>query len=121
MMVNLEPRVPLKYLLRQTKLPRLSPYQREGPCNPIQNCGLALMSLRNQTFNQLNNQNGCGNYMTPDELPDLITFLIDNRYQIETQITNMLNQNDITLSNKKIALVTTYYGDMSQPNITYMR
>lgn len=120
MMVNLEPRGPLKQLVRRTKLPRLSPFQRDGPCNPIPNCGLALMSLQTEQFNQLNNNNcGC-NYMTPDEIPDLITFLIGNGYQIETQITNMLNQSEIKLSNRKMGFTVTYYGT-SQPNITYMR
>jgi hypothetical protein len=58
--------------------------------------------------------------MTPDEIPDLITFLIGNGYQIETQITNMLNQSEIKLSNKKLCFTVSYYGG-SQPNITYMR
>ena len=40
--------------------------------------------------------------MTPDEIPDLITFLIRTEYQIETQITNMLNQSKIKLSNRKL-------------------
>jgi transketolase N-terminal domain/subunit len=53
-------------------------------------------------------------------LADLITFLISNGYQIETQITNMLNQSDIKLSNRKLGFTVTYYGG-SQPNITYMR
>ena len=58
--------------------------------------------------------------MTPDEIPDLITFLTGNNYQIETQITNMLNQSDIKLSNRKLAFTVTYY-DTTQPNITYFR
>ena len=58
--------------------------------------------------------------MTPDEIPDLISFLTGNGYQIETQITNMLNQSDIKLSDKRLAFTATYYGT-TQPNITYMR
>jgi hypothetical protein len=110
LMVNAEPDGPIRKIVRRIKLPKLSPFQTEGPCNPIPQCGLALQSLHGY---------GC-NLMTPDELPDLITFLIQNGYQIETQLTNMLNQSDIKLSNKKIALIVTYYGP-NQPNITYMR
>ncbi len=123
MMVNSEPLGPLQRLVRRIKLPRLSPFQREGPCNPIPQCGLALRSLAG--FNELNaggcckSNSGC-NLMTPDEIPDLITFLIGNGYQIETQITNMLNQSEIKLSNKKLGFTVTYYGT-NQPNITYMR
>ena len=58
--------------------------------------------------------------MTPNEMPDLISFLLGNGYQIETQLTNMLNQSDVKLTNQKIALMVTYYGGTS-PNITYMR
>jgi len=119
-MVNVEPQGPLRRLVRRTKLPKLSPYQREGPCNPIPKCGLAIMSLRSGEYTQFHRQICDNSYMTPDEIPDLITFLIGNGYQIETQITNMLNQSDIKLSNKKLAFTVTYYG-ASQPNITYMR
>ena len=120
MMVNLEPQGPLRRLVRLTKLPKLSPYQREGPCNSIPKCGLAIMSLRSGEFTQFHRQICNKSYMTPDEIPNLITFLIGNGYQIETQITNMLNQSDIKLSNKKLAFNVTYYG-ASQPNINYMR
>jgi hypothetical protein len=58
--------------------------------------------------------------MTPNEIPDLISFLQANGYQIETQITNMLNQSEIKLSDKRLAFTATYYGD-NQPNIMYMR
>ena len=58
--------------------------------------------------------------MTPDEIPDLITFLMNNNYQIETQITNMLTQIEVKLTNRKIAFTVTYY-DTNQPNVTYMR
>jgi hypothetical protein len=129
MMVNIEPRGPLRRLVRRIKLPKLSPFQREEPCNPIPQCGLALQSLRGEysdinRFCKLVNGRVCKNsgcdLMTPDEIPDLITFLIENGYQIETQITNMLNQSELKLSNRKLGFTVTYYGT-NQPNITYMR
>lgn len=125
MMVNVEPQGPLRKLVRRTKLPRLSPFQREGPCNPIQQCALAIQSLHGFGLNYsqytgcCKKNSGC-DLMTPDEIPDLISFLQANGYQIETQITNMLNQSDIKLSNKRLAFSATYYG-ANQPNITYIR
>ena len=116
MMVNIEPQGPLRRLVRRTKLNRLSPFQREGPCNPIQKCALAIQSLNYSQYTGT----GCCDLMTPDEIPDLISFLLANGYQIETQITNMLNQSEIKLSNKRLAFSVTYYGS-NQPNITYMR
>jgi hypothetical protein len=131
MMINIEPLGPLRRFVRRTKLPRLSPFQREGPCNPIPQCGLALQSLRGSNLGYIPNQygisfrnsinyNSCCDLMTPDEIPDLISFLQSNGYQIETQITNMLNQSEIKLSNNRIAFTATYYGE-NQPNIVYMR
>ncbi len=115
MMINIEPQGPLRRIVRRIKLPKLSPFKREGPCNSIPQCGLALQSIvANQCY-----KSGC-NLMTPDEIPDLISFLIGNGYQIETQITNMLNQSELKLSNSKLGFTATYYG-INQPNITYMR
>lgn len=121
LMVNLEPSGPIRRITRRIKLPKLSPFQAESPCNPIQKCGLAIQSLKNRNdySNQIINKCGC-NWMTPDEIPDLITYLVSNGYQIETQLTNMLNQSDIRMNNNKIAFMVTYYGE-NQPNITYMR
>jgi hypothetical protein len=126
MMVNIEPQGPLRQLVRRLRLPRLSPFQREGPCNPIQQCGLAIQSLHGYGFSNQYNGGCCVKYnsgcdlMTPNEIPDLISFLQANGYQIETQITNMLNQSEIKLSDKRLAFTATYYGD-NQPNIMYMR
>jgi hypothetical protein len=123
MMVNIEPQGPLRQLIRQLKLPRLSPFQREGPCNPIQQCGLAIQSLN--MYNQygssccVKSNSGC-DLMSPNQIPDLISFLESHGYQIETQITNMLNQSEIKMTDKRLAFTATYYGT-NQPNITYMR
>jgi hypothetical protein len=119
LMVNAEPRGPIRRIVRRIRIPRLSPFQREGPCNPIPNCGLALQSLNEYGTKCCKLSSGC-NLMTSDEIPDLISFLFGNGYQIETQITNMLNQSEVKLSNKKISFLVTYYG-VNEPNITYMR
>ena len=125
MMVNAEPLGPIRKNIRRINLPKLSPFQREGPCNPFLKCGLAIQSLRGTKYGSIQYTSCCKlnsgcDLMTPDEIPDLITFLISNGYQIETQITNMLNQSDIKLTNRKLAFTVTYYG-ANQPNITYMR
>jgi hypothetical protein len=112
LMVNTEPQGPIRRIVRRIKLLKLSPFQQDNQC--YKKCGLALHSLRGRT------NTNC-NLMTPDEIPDLITFLTANNYQIETQITNMLNQSEIKLSNQKIGFIVTYYEPNQQPNITYMR
>jgi hypothetical protein len=118
--VNAEPCGPIRKIVRRIKFPKLSPFQREGPCNPIPQCGLALQSLHGYgSIGCCKTNSGC-NLMTPDEIPDLITFLLGNGYQIETQITNMLNQSELKLSNRKLCFTVTYY-DTNQPNMTYIR
>ncbi len=114
MTVNIEPQGPLKPFVRRIQFPKLSPFQSEGPCSPIQKCGLAIASLCD--YNQ------CCGLMSPNEIPDLISFLQANNYQIETQITNMLNQSEIKLTDKRLAFTATYYGDSGvQPSVVYMR
>lgn len=123
--VNIIPPGPIKVFVRRLQFPKLSPFKQSSACNPIQNCGLALSRLTTD-YGYGYQQTGCYkinsgcNLMTPDDIPELISFLLANGYQIETQITNMLNQSPLKITNKKIAFTVTYYG-VNQPNITYMR
>ena len=113
LMINIEPQGPLRSLVRRIKLPRLSPYSSiNNNCdysNP--KCGLAIQNIANTSLK-------CGrDLMSPNEIPNLISFLLANGYQIDTQITKMLNQ---SLTNQRIVLSATYYGTC-QPKIVYTR
>lgn len=118
--INVEPKGPLKKFVRRINFPKLSIYKVDSPCIPIKNCGLVLTNLGIET----NNINCCNNYsndlLTPNNIPELISFLLSNGYQIETQITNMLQNSQVKFNNNKLVLTATYYGE-NQPNITYMR
>jgi hypothetical protein len=118
MTLNAEPQGPLRQLVKKIQLPKLSPFQVEGPCNPIPKCALAIQHFSND-YNSACYKGGC-HLMTPNDVPNLMSFLLANGYQFETQLTNMLNQSEIKLSDKKIAFTITYYGT-NQPNVTYMR
>jgi hypothetical protein len=118
MTLNAEPQGPLRRLVRKIQLPKLSPFQVDGPCNPIPKCALAIHHFSDY-YSYGCNKGGC-NLITPNDIPDLMSFLLSNGYQFETQLTNMLNQSEIKLNNKKLAFTITYYGT-NQPNITYMR
>ena len=113
--INVEPQGPLKNFVRRINFPKLSPYKIDSPCNPINNCGLVLTNFTK------NNYINCSNdLLTPNNIPELISFLLSNGYQIETQITNMLQNSQVKFSNNKLLLTATYYG-LNQPNITYTR
>jgi hypothetical protein len=122
-MCNIEPQGPLRNFVRRIKLPRLSEFHREGPCNSIQQCGLAITNFPNHqniSYTGCCKQNSGCNLMTPNDIPNLISFLLSNGYQIDTQISNMLNQSEVKLTNQRNILTATYYGN-AQPSIVYMR
>ena len=116
LMVNVEPPGPLRLHVRRLRLPRLSPFRRNDYQSNFQGCGLAI-------FNSLlipDYRYGL-DLMTPDEIPYLITFLESHGYQIDTQITNMLNQSEVKLTDRKLVFNVTYYGEGNKPNIVYIR
>jgi hypothetical protein len=104
LVVNLHPQGPLSAFVRQLHFPKLSPYQVDSPCCPIPKCGMAIVSLTDPE-----------EWMCPEEIPELISYLLANGYQMETQITSMLNYNS-----KKTMYTITYYGTAA-PNVMYMR
>lgn len=125
LMVNIVPEGPLGHLIRRLRLPRL--YKEGSNYNGIEGCGLAITNpfpnSRNKTFsNNYNNNRNCNNnLMTPNEIPDLYSFLTSNGYQIETQLTNMMNQSAVKITpGRQIVCVATYFGD-KQPSIVYMK
>ena len=107
--VNLPPKGPLADLVRFVKFPPLSEFKTPGPCNPIKQCGYALMSLGGCNM-------GCAplrggeDLMVVDEVPDLISFLVTNGYTVDTSITKMFNQSesrfDTNMGNKLICFAT---------------
>lgn len=115
LMVNVEPSGPLRLHVRRLRLPRLSPFKRNDYQSNFQGCGLAIVNSL-----ILGARNGL-DLMSPEELPFLITYLESNGYQIDTQITNMLNLSEIKLTNRKLVFNVTYYGEGTKPNIVYIR
>jgi hypothetical protein len=121
LMVNVVPEGPLGRLIRQIQLPRL--YTEGSNYNGIEGCGLAITNpyLNSIAFSN-NNNNYCNNgLLTPNEIPDLYSFLTSNGYQIETQLTNMMNQSPVKITpGRQIVCMATFFGD-KQPSIVYMK
>jgi hypothetical protein len=108
--VNLPPQGPLGQQIRFIKFPRLSKFKEQSDCNPLRNCGYALLSLRGCSM-------GCSNngydLMIEDEVPDLITYLVSNGYTVDTSITKMFNESDIQFganTGNKLICFATYNG-----------
>jgi len=119
LMLNVEPEGPLRAFVRRLRLPRLTPFQTE---RSEEKCGLVLTNFLNNNQNYNNNNNKNNNWlMTPNDIPDLYSFLTSNGYQIDTQLTNMMNQSQVKLTpGKQIVCLATYFGN-KQPNIVYMK
>jgi len=132
LIINGYPQGPLNAIVRRINFPYLTPnhrYFNNSPCNNIPKCGLAILNIDLNQYQTLGfNEGGCCNkynsgcdLMSPNEIPNLISFLLSNGYQIETQLTNLLNASPVKSSDiYKNGFTATYYGE-NQPNITYMR
>ena len=104
--INQFPEGPLKSIVRQIKFKNLSAFQNNtyGACcnTPICGCEYALISLNN-------NSNKLVDWMCVDDIPNLFSFLTNNEYQIDTQITNMMSMNGITMNNSRIIAFINFH------------
>ena len=116
MSVNMMPKGPLQNFVRRLQMPKLSPYQGDSVCDPIEKCALAIFNV--EVPGSINGNTR--NLMHTSAIPNLVSFLLNNGYQFETQITNMLTASGITQTNKRLCFTVTYFGD-NQPNIVYNR
>jgi hypothetical protein len=108
--INLKPQGPLGDLVRFVRFPPLSEFKQPGPCNLLKDCGYAIISLNGCNF-------GCGKFssdlMVVDEVPNLISYLVNNGYSVDTSITKMFNESDIrfdTNTGNKLICFITYNG-----------
>ena len=126
LLVNVIPEGPLGAFIRRIQLPRL--YKEGSNYNGVEGCGLAIVNpffsqRLDNVYNSFSNSNIKSNndLMTPNEIPNLYSFLTSNGYQIETQLTNMMNQSAVKITpGRQIVCSATYFGD-KQPSIVYMK
>ena len=104
--LNLPPKGPLAKLVRLIKFPPLSEYQQQDNFNQY---GYALLSLNGYNEN-IEYSEFQQNLMIVDEVPDLISFLLKNGYIIDTNITKMFHDSEISFktnfNNKLICFIT---------------
>jgi hypothetical protein len=91
--INMIPEGPLHFFVRRIKIPVLNVNKNYSD----NTCFLVLQSFLN------NNR-----YMTPDDIPNLFSYLINNNYEINTSLTNMLNKGDVRLNNQNIICFFSY-------------
>ena len=91
--INNMPMGPLKAFVTQIRMPPLSEFKQPSPCSPARQCVLGIRSM-----------NRCG-IITMDELPELMSYLVENNYTINKDVTNILRRSD-TQGRETIAFVT---------------
>jgi len=102
--INALPNGPLRSIVRRVHLNKLGPNRDYSQCAPTVKCKLALIGFEMGCCN-----NGGKNWMTPNEIPDLFSFLIANGYTIDTSITNMMSLGEVKLSNNNKILCFISY------------
>ena len=125
--INNEPDGPLSQLVHLLKLPKLSKFQQDSACYTYPKCALALSSMKGYYMSCCNSYNRhgivscntkkCCDLMTPDEIPDLFSFLIANGYIVDTKLTMMMNFSEVKLSDNRIIAFITYNPSFYKPNI----
>jgi len=97
--INVIPNGPLRRFVRRIRFYPLSEFKINDCENNRDKCGLAVLSLHNNN-----------DFMTVNEIPDLFSFLLSNRYKIDTSLTKMMNSSDIRFqtnnANKIICFVS---------------
>lgn len=96
-MINQIPEGPLRLFVRRIRLPPLISRSMDSNYDEqYKSCGFALLSFIRQSW------------MTPDEIPDLFSFLYSNGYHIDTSITKMMNTGEVRLNNRNILCFFSY-------------
>lgn len=90
------PNEPIKQIVRQVRFEKLSPFQEGSECNPIKTCGNVLLKPGSQW----------GEMATLDDIPLIFTWLLQNGYNVDTSITQMMNQGEVRMSNPIIGFIS---------------
>lgn len=92
------PSGPLSALVRPISPPRLSEFQTPSPysTSPF-SCTYALMRYPNTSKNTA--MKHADSFMYPEDIPAIISYMKDNGYIIDTQITKMIQRSDVNIGN----------------------
>ncbi|MAH20745.1 MAG: hypothetical protein CMB96_04840 [Flavobacteriaceae bacterium] len=90
------PNEPINKIIRRVRYEKLSPFQEGTECHPLKTCGNIVIKPGSQ----------CGEMANLDDIPLIFTWLMQNGYQIDTSITQMINQGEVRMSSPIIGFIT---------------
>ena len=95
LIINKKPPGMLSKHIRQISLPKLSPFKTNDLTSYCDNqCVFALTKFCNNTH-----------FMDPNDIPDLFTFLMENDYTINTQLTQMMQTSNVKMDKEIICFI----------------
>ena len=92
--VNQKPEGPLANITKQIHAPKNSEFEQYSPCCPQNNCIYAITNIDN---NEL---------MCISEVPNLFAFLSTNGYVVDTNMTKMMNDSKVQISNDLLCFIS---------------
>jgi hypothetical protein len=95
--LNTQPKGPLSEFVSVISPPKLSPFQQFGPMSSPTNCVRALMRYPKHGDNSRITRNHAEYFMMADDIPSVFSYLVDNGYTIEQDLTQMMQTSGIQL------------------------
>ena len=117
--LNVHPKGPLSELVSTISPPKLSPFQQFGPMASPDNCTHALMRYPKRGQNSRISMKDNDYFMTADDIPSVFSYLVDNGYTIEKDLTHMMQTSSIQMGgisnsrlsgNRKMICMASYSG-----------
>lgn len=115
--LDVMPAGPLAAFARRISFPPLSAFG-EGPNPAVDGCACGIVLLKPP--GACTSSSSSLHYATLDDMSHVYRFLLSNGYQIETQITHMIQGSGEPIAPTSLICMATYYPSQT-PNITYMR
>ena len=104
--INKMPSGNLTQIVKRIRSPRLSHFDTYGGNGSGDCCGSGSNGFNPPCIFAIFNPNHTNKLLTVDEIPDLMTFLVNNGYTIDTSITKMLMKSNVKPSNDLICYVS---------------
>ena len=104
--INKMPTGNLTHIVKRIRSPRLSHFDTYGGNGGGDCCGSGSNGFNPPCIFAIFNPNHTNKLLTVDEIPDLMTFLVNNGYTIDTSITKMLMKSNVKPSNDLICYVS---------------
>ena len=89
--IDRKPNAPLSNIVKTLQTPKLSPFQQASPCSFMKSCVQAIY-----------NPDNTSELLTVNDLSLLFTFLTNNGYNIDINLTNMMNNSKASIMTNKL-------------------